>query len=121
MDETNPDWMNHDQCWDKRTPVSADFDVFTLMRDTVFLELDTLVYPADLLLSAKDRTAEHYYWKIGDNPMVLTGREVNLYFGCDSDMVLSELNVILITERLKDTTCTSEALLRDTLVKSKQL
>jgi hypothetical protein len=117
-DESNPECANYDPCWDKRTPVSAEFEVFTRMRDTLFLDFDTLVYPGSYLFRASDTSAEYYYWTIGNDARVFTSRDVNLSFDCDSGLGFSDFYVTLITERMKDTTCTSEEFLRDTVVKS---
>jgi hypothetical protein len=117
-DESNPECANYDPCWDKRTPVSAEFEVFTRMRDTLFLDFDTLVYPGAFRFSASDTSAEHYYWTIGNDARVFTDRDVNLSFDCNSGLGFSDFYVTLITERLKDTTCTNEEFLRDTVVKA---
>jgi hypothetical protein len=77
-----------------------------------------LVYPGAYRFSASDTSAEHYYWTIGNDARVFTDRDVNLSFDCNSGVGFSDFHVTLITERLKDTTCTSEEFLRDTVVKS---
>jgi hypothetical protein len=118
FDETNPACENYDPCWNRREPVSAEFEVYSQIGDTIILEFDTLLFPTALLFRAIDENADSYFWQFGFDPQIFTGRETSLSFPCSAELANSSINITLVTERLKDTICTKAVFLRDTVVKT---
>jgi hypothetical protein len=122
-DETNPACENYDPCWDKQTPVSADFEVGNAWRtgeEGVFPAHyypggDTLL-PGSLKFTALDSTAESYEWRIGQDPRRWTDRTFFLGFKCEN-VLYQTIPVQLITTRLRDTLCADVGLLQDTVVR----
>lgn len=121
-DESNPECPNYDPCWDKRTPVSADFEVgaYFHVGDGSFPKEaryiaggDTFINYGALRFTALDLDAETYEWRVGSDDRTWTDSLFFLSFPCD-DVSNSSINVQLITTRLRDTTCVSAEVLKDT-------
>jgi hypothetical protein len=122
-DESNPECPNYDPCWDKRTPVSADFEVgaYFHVSDGSFPKEaryiaggDTFINYGALRFTALDLDAETYEWRVGSDDRIWTDSLFFLSFPCNV-VSNSSITVQLITTRLRDTICVSAEVLRDTL------
>ena len=127
QDETNPACENYDPCWDRRTPVSADFTIaHPIRRGAIWGQGDSSLYAPILTeavpckfitFTATDETADSYQWQVDENPdNARTGRSFSMSF---PEWTLGQtIEVTLITERLSDSSCLNPVLLKDTVVKS---
>ena len=122
-DESNPDCVNYDPCWDRKEPVSAGFEVgrfFPLGSNSSFpfdyLPMgDTVFAYSNVKFIAADSTAEVYEWRVGTDNRTWHEREFNLVFQCD--ILHSTLPVRLIATRLQDTACIDGRPTSDTLTR----
>jgi hypothetical protein len=125
FDETNPACENYDPCWNRREPVSAEFEAgaYRVELDTWYPESSEYIVEGDtvqagryLKFTALDPDAETFEWTVGTDTRVWTDRSFYLLFPCDQ-VENQTLPVRLVVTRLSDTVCAPESVLRDTFTR----
>jgi hypothetical protein len=119
-DESNPECANYDPCWDKRTPVSAEFEVELFANILLPSSYPTIIAGdtvgvGGLKFRALDNSAQTFEWQVGTDDRTWTDSELSLSFSCNVEN--TSIPVTLITTRLRDTSCVSEDVLRDTFTR----
>ena len=124
-DESNPDCVNYDPCWDRKRPVSAAFEAGAYVHalnssfpesSRYIIEGDTVQAGGSLRFTALDPDAETFEWTVGADPRTWTERSFFLFFSC-AEVEGRTLPVRLITTRLSDTLCAPQSVLRDTFTR----
>jgi hypothetical protein len=120
-DESNPECANFDPCWDKRTPVSAEFEVELFANILLPSSYPTIIAGdtvgvGGLKFRALDESAQTFEWWVGTDDRSWTDSEFSLSFPCSVEN--TSIPVTLITTRLRDTSCVSENMLRDTFTRN---
>jgi hypothetical protein len=123
FDEGNPRCSNYDPCHNRRTPVSAAFEVLIV---NIFDERytlpsgDTVLANTYLRFVALDTTpGTTYTWEVGNPQNTSVSREYFLAFICQ-DVLGAPIPVRLIAARLADSDCLAEHERQDTVVRRLQ-
>ncbi len=118
-DPTDMDCANYDPCHDRKTPVSADFEVRHINYDESRIYYgDT--FPAGCIMrfvALDTMPGTTYSWEVGNPQNTSADRSYRLSFACD--LTLNQtLPVQLITERSIDNECMLPEDQRDTVVRN---
>lgn len=118
-DPTDMDCANYDPCHDRKTPVSADFEVWVVnYNESVhFVSGDTVMEGGVRFVALDSTSGTTYRWQVGNPQNTSTGISYSLLFRCD-DVLDQTIPIQLIAERLADSTCLAEADRRDTVIRN---
>jgi len=118
-DPTNMDCHNYDPCHDRKTPVSADFEVRQVGYDeSIIYYGDT--FPGDVFLrfvALDSMPGTTYAWEVGNAQNTSTNISYRLSFDCEATLNQT-IPVRLIAERSADNDCLLPEDRRDTIVRN---
>jgi hypothetical protein len=117
-DESNPDCVNYDPCWDRKGPVSAAFNIFQVDYATgePAYEVGDTLLPGRVRFVASDSSAASYYWEVGNAQNTSMEASYTLDFPCEL-VIYQTIPIRLAVERLRDSACLAPEYLRDTVIR----